>query len=72
MVLHGKLEVRRTSEKMILGVQELMREVKMLEDYARACRAGEDMRSVPLTREEVEVVASYRRFMSEQDKSSEI
>ena len=57
---------------MILGMQELMREVKFFEDYVRACQAGDELRNVPLTREEVDVIASYRRFMSEQENSSQI
>lgn len=52
-------------ENMIIGMQELMREVRVLEDYIRACQAGDAFRSVPLTREEVEVIASYRRFVDE-------
>jgi hypothetical protein len=57
---------------MVMGMQELMREVKIFEDYVRACQAGDELRNVPLTREEVDVIASYRRFMSEQENSSQI
>jgi hypothetical protein len=57
---------------MIMGMQELMREVRTLENYIRACQAGEDLRSVPLTREEVEVVASYRRFVDEHEEHAPI
>jgi hypothetical protein len=57
---------------MVMGMQELMREVKIFEDYVRACQSGEELRSVPLTREEVDVIASYRRFMSQQEDSSQI
>jgi hypothetical protein len=57
---------------MIMGMQELMREVKIFEDYVRACQAGDDLRNVPLTREEVDVIASYRRFMSQQEDSFQI
>jgi hypothetical protein len=57
---------------MVTGMQDLMREIKVFEDYVRACQSGDDLRSVPLTREEVDVIASYRRFMSEQQDSSQI
>jgi hypothetical protein len=57
---------------MVMGMQELMREVKIFEDYVRACQSGDDLRSIPLTREEVEVIASYRRFMSEQPQLPQI
>ena len=57
---------------MVMGMQELMREVKIFEDYVRARQAGDELRNVPLTREEVDVIASYRRFMSEQENSSQI
>jgi hypothetical protein len=55
---------------MVTGMQDLMREIKIFEDYVRACRSGEELRSVPLTREEVDVIASYRRFMSEQENNT--
>jgi hypothetical protein len=55
---------------MVTGMQDLMREIKIFEDYIRACRSGEELRSVPLTREEVDVIASYRRFMSEQENNT--
>lgn len=48
------------------GLQELLRDIKLLENYARACQLGEEMRIVPLTREEVDVIASFRRFMDEE------
>jgi hypothetical protein len=57
---------------MVMGMQDLIRDIKVFEDYIRACQSGDELRSVPLTREEVEVVASYRRFMSEQGDSSQI
>lgn len=47
------------------GLQELLRDIKILENYARACQSGEEMRIIPLTREEVDVIASFRRFMAE-------
>jgi hypothetical protein len=57
---------------MVMGMQELMREIKIFEDYVRACQSGDELRSVPLTREEVDVIASYRRFMGEQGDCSQI
>jgi hypothetical protein len=59
-------------ENMIMGMQELMRDIRVFENYVRACQAGDELRSVPLTREEVEVVASYRRFMSEQEDRPQV
>ena len=49
------------------GMQELLRDIKILEDYARACQSEEELRIVTLTREEVDVVASFRRFMAEEN-----
>jgi hypothetical protein len=57
---------------MIMGMQELMRDLKVFEDYVRACHSGDDLRSIPLTREEVDVIASYRRFMSEHENGLQI
>ena len=57
---------------MVMGMQELMREVKIFEDYVRACQSGDDLRIIPLKLEEVEVIESYRRFMSEQPQLPQI
>ena len=57
---------------MVMGMLDLMREVRVFEEYVRACQSGNELRSVPLTREEVEVVASYRRFLSEHEEPSQI
>ena len=57
---------------MIMGMQELMRDIRIFENYVRACHSGDELRSVPLTREEVEVVASYRRFISEQEDRPQV
>jgi hypothetical protein len=48
------------------GVSELLRDVKALEDYARAYRSREEVRMVLITREEADVIDSYRRFMTEE------
>jgi len=47
---------------MIPGLTQLAKEIKAIEDHARACQSGEDDRMVRLTREEVDVVESFRRF----------
>jgi hypothetical protein len=57
---------------MIMGMQDLIRDIKVFEDYIRACQSGDELRSVPLTAEEVDVIASYRRFMSEQEHSPQV
>jgi hypothetical protein len=48
------------------GVSELLAEIKAVEDFARACRSQGDVRLVTITREEAEVIESYRRFRSEE------
>ncbi|HEY1493130.1 MAG TPA: hypothetical protein VGF49_01245 [Candidatus Solibacter sp.] len=48
------------------GVSQLLADIKILEDFARACRSHEDVRMVMVTREEAEVIDSYRRFRSEE------
>ena len=46
----------------IPGIQHLLKEVKALEDYARACRSGDELQMVLVTREEAAVIESFRRF----------
>ena len=53
---------------MVPGLQDLLHDIKALEDYLKACRAGEDRTSFPITREEIEVVKSFRRFMAQEDE----
>ena len=48
------------------GMQELLRDIKTLENYARASHSEEELRMVPLTREEMDVIASFRRFMGQE------
>jgi hypothetical protein len=48
------------------GMQHLLKEIKVLEDYARACQSGEETRMVRLTREEADVIESFRRFKAEE------
>ena len=44
----------------------LLKDIKTLEDYARACLSKEEERMVLVTREEAEVLESFRRFMSQE------
>jgi hypothetical protein len=53
---------------MVPGLQDLLQDIKALEDYLRACRSGETEQSFPITREEIEVVKSFRRFMAQEDE----
>ena len=48
------------------GVSQLLADIKAMEDFVRACRSNEDVRMVIVTREEAEVIDSYRRFRSEE------
>jgi len=50
---------------MFPGISELLKDIKVLEDYGRACQPGEDARMVLVTPEEADVVESYRRFMAQ-------
>ena len=50
---------------MFPGLSELLRDIKVLEDYARASQPGEDARMVLVTREEADVIESFRRFMAQ-------
>ncbi len=49
----------------IPGMSELLRDIKTLEDYARAGRSRGEEQMVLLTREEVEVIESFRRFKAQ-------
>ena len=40
----------------------LVKEIRMLEDHARACRSGDELQVVLVTREEADVIESFRRF----------
>jgi len=52
---------------MIPGMPQLRKDIKVIEDYARACQSTEEIRMVLLTREEEEVLESYRRFKGHDD-----
>ena len=49
----------------IPGLNELLKDIKTLEDHAKARHSKEEMRMVPLTREEADVIESFRRFKAE-------
>jgi hypothetical protein len=55
---------------MVPGLQDLLHNIKTLEEYVKAGRSGEEEQFFPITREEMEVVKSFRRFMAPQDDSS--
>ncbi len=63
--LHREPLIRGTMGMMFPGLSELLRDIKVLEDYARACQPGEDARMVLVTREEADVIESFRRFMAQ-------
>jgi hypothetical protein len=47
-------------------MSDLLKRIKELEDHARACQSGDDLRMVVLTREEEEVIESFRRFKAQE------
>jgi hypothetical protein len=49
----------------IPGLSQLAMAIKAVEDHARACQSGEEERMVLLTREEVDVIESFRRFKAQ-------
>ena len=53
---------------MVPGLQDLLHNIKTLEDYVKACRLGEEEQIFPITREEMEVIKSFRRFMAQEDE----
>jgi len=50
----------------IPGMSELLQDVKALEDCARAYRLKDEVRIVAITREEEDVIHSYRRFLAQE------
>jgi len=50
---------------LIPGMPQLRKDIKNIEDYARACQSTEEIRTMLLTREEAEVIDSFRRFKAE-------
>jgi hypothetical protein len=51
---------------MIPGMPDLFKAIKAVEDHARACQSSEEQRMVLLTREEVDVIKSFRRFKAQE------
>jgi hypothetical protein len=51
---------------MIPGMSQLQAAIKELENYARAERSRGELRMVLVTAEEEDVIASFRRFMTEE------
>lgn len=51
---------------MIPGLSQLLEDIKALEDHARAERSREEMRMVLVTREEADVIDSFRRFKAQE------
>lgn len=43
-------------------MQHLFKEIKALEDYARASQSRDELQMVLVTREEADVIDSFRRF----------
>jgi len=50
---------------MIPGMADLLKEIKALEDFIRASQSTEEGRMVLLTREERDVIESFRRFKAQ-------
>jgi len=50
----------------IPGMAHLFKDIKAVEDYARACQSREEMRMVLVTREEADVIDSFRRFKDQE------
>ncbi len=48
------------------GMSDLLKSIKALEGHARGCQSGDDLRMVVLTREEEEVIESFRRFKAQE------
>jgi hypothetical protein len=53
---------------MVPGSQDLLRNIKTLEDYLKAHQSTEENQTFPMTQEEIEVVKSFRRFMAQEDE----
>ena len=49
----------------IPGMQRLLEDIKTLEEHARACHSRDEGRMMLLTREEADVIESFRRFKAE-------
>ena len=58
---------QRSTAVTIPGLSDLLRDIKKIEDHAKACRSIDEneTRVLRLTREEADVVESYRRFKAQ-------
>ena len=51
---------------MIPGMQELLNYIKTLEECARECPEEKQVRILPLTVEEIDLIESFRRFNAQE------
>jgi hypothetical protein len=65
--LHTEPLIRGTIGMMVPGMPQLLKDIKVIEDYARACQSWEEIRMVLLTREEEDVIESFRQFKAQDD-----
>ncbi len=49
----------------IPGVSKLYEDIKLIEDYTRGCQLTDEIRMVLVTREEADVIESFRRFKAQ-------
>ena len=49
----------------IPGMTHLLKDIKAIEDYVQACQSREETRIVRVTREEADVIESFRRFKAQ-------
>jgi hypothetical protein len=47
-------------------MHELLKYIKTLEDYARECPSEQQVRILPLTGEEIDLIESFRRFNAQE------
>jgi hypothetical protein len=58
--------VPEKGNRIMPGISELLKDIKALEDYARAYRSREEVRMVLVTAEEADVIDSFRRFKAQE------
>jgi hypothetical protein len=64
--LHGGM-LKGEAILTIPGMTLLLKDIKTLEDYARAYLSKEEERMVLVTREEADVLESFRRFRTQEN-----
>lgn len=57
---------KEKKKMMVPGMSLLLKDIKAVEDHARACQLREEIRTMLLTREEVDVIESFRRFKAQE------